>query len=259
MKDSAGLQLASVEFPISTPAQQVVRRVEWNVPTSLRGRGLFVIGYAVDQANHKGYAVPSGSNIPVGTDGLAKRDPTVFAFGHTTSLPAGSLGADIAVDTVRNRVYVSNLNKNELEAFDYGATISATAPISVGSMPWGMTIDNSGSFLLVANSGGTNISRVNLGTRAEVGRIKTANAYIYDVGYSKDETSGGYKFSPSAPIDYSDRPQYIAQSASGALYYSTRPTSEASAGTLRASTTSWIRVRSHGSCGHMAQPRAAIG
>jgi len=233
VKDSAGLQVASVEFPISAPAQQVVRRVEWNVPASLRGRGLFVIGYAVDQANHKGYAVPNGSNIPVATDGLAKRDPTVFAFGHTTSLPAGSLGADIAVDTARNRVYVSNINKNELEAFDYGATISATAPISVGSMPWGMTIDNSGSFLLVANSGGTNISRVNLGTRSEVGRIKTANAYIYDVGYSKDETSGGFKFSPSAPIDYSDRPQYIAQSASGALYYSTRPTTEATAGTLR--------------------------
>ena len=37
----------------------------------------------------------------------------------------------------------------------------------------------------------------------------------------------------SAPIDYSDRPQYIAQSASGALYYSTRPTSEATPGTLR--------------------------
>jgi hypothetical protein len=35
------------------------------------------------------------------------------------------------------------------------------------------------------------------------------------------------------PIDYSDRPQYIAQSASGALYYSTRPTSTATPGTLR--------------------------
>jgi hypothetical protein len=100
-------------------------------------------------------------------------------------------------------------------------------------MPWGMTIDNSGSFLLVANSGGTNISRVDLGARAETGRIKTANAYLFDVGYSKDELSGGYKFSPSAPIDYSDRPQYIAQSASGALYYSTRPTPEATPGTLR--------------------------
>ena len=124
VKDSTGLQVASVEFPISTPAQQVVRRVAWNVDTGLRGRGLFVIGYAVDQANHKGYAVPNGATIPVASEALAKRDPTVFAFGHTTPLPVGSLGADIAVDTTRNRVYVSNINKNQLEAFDYGATIS---------------------------------------------------------------------------------------------------------------------------------------
>ena len=96
-----------------------------------------------------------------------------------------------------------------------------------------MVIDNSGSFLLVANSGGTNISRVDLGTRSETGRIKTANAYIYNVAWSKDLSSGGYKYSVSAPIDYSDRPQFIAQSASGALYYSTRPTTQATPGTLR--------------------------
>jgi hypothetical protein len=233
VKDSTGLQVASVEFPVTTPAQQVVRRVEWNIPSNLRGRGLFVIGYAVDQANHKGYAVASGSNIPVASEALAKRDPTVFAFGHTTGLPAGSIGADIAVDTVRARVYVSNITKNELEAFDYGATLSKLPAVSVGAQPWGMAIDNSGSMLLVANSGGTNISRVDLTTRSESGRIKTANAYIFDVGWSKDQTSGGYKYSVSAPIDYSDRPQFIAQSASGALYYSTRPTREASPGTLR--------------------------
>jgi hypothetical protein len=233
VKDSTGLTVASVDIPISTPAQQVVRRVEWNVPATLRGRGLFVIAYAVDQANHKGYAVAAGSSIPVSSENLGKRDPTVFAFGHTTSLPAGSLGADIAVDTVRSRVYVSNIRKNQLEAFDYGATLSKLPAVSVGAQPWGMAIDNSGSVLLVANSGGTNISRVDLGNRTESGRIKTANAYIYDVSWSKDQTSGGYKYSVSAPIDYSDRPQFLAQSASGALYYSTRPTTEATPGTLR--------------------------
>jgi DNA-binding beta-propeller fold protein YncE len=233
VKDSSGLQVASVEFPVATPAQQVVRRVAWDLPISLRGRGLFVIGFAVDQANHKGYAVPNGATIPVASDALAKRDPTVYAFGHTTALPPGSLGADIAVDTARARVYVSNIYKNQLEAFDYGANVSKLPPVSVGAMPWGMAIDNSGSLLLVANSGGTNISRVDLSTRNETGRIKTANAWVYDVGYSKDENSGGFKYTVSAPIDYSDRPQYIAQSASGALYYSTRPTTAATPGTLR--------------------------
>jgi hypothetical protein len=232
VKDSTGAQVHSQEMPV-TAAQQVVRRLEWDLPLHLRGRGLFVIGYAVDQANHQGYAVPNGATIPVASDGLAKRDPAVYAFGHTTALPAGSVGADIAVDTTRGRVYVSNINKNQLEAFNYGSTLSQLAPVSVGAMPWGMTIDNSGSFLLVANSGGTNISRVDLGTRTETGRIKTANAYLYDVAYNKDETSGGFKYGVSPPIDYSDRPQYIAQSASGALYYSTRPTTAATPGTLR--------------------------
>jgi hypothetical protein len=233
VKDSSGFTVGSVEIPISTAAQQIVRRLEWNMPIGLRGRGVFVIGYAVDQANHKGYSVANGTGIAAATEASAKRDPTVYAFGHTTALPANSLGADIAVDTVRSRVYVSNIRKNELEAFDYGATISKLPPVSVGAQPWGMAIDNSGSMLLVANSGGTNISRVDLGNRSETGRIKTANAYLYDVQWSKDQTSGGYKYSVSAPIDYSDRPQFIAQSASGALYYSTRPTSEATPGTLR--------------------------
>ena len=233
VKDSSGAEVASVDVPIATPAQQVVRRVAWSVPITLRGRGLFVVAYAVDQANHKGYAVASGTNVPVSNEAAGKHDPTVYAFGHTTALPVGSLGADIAVDTVRARVYVSNITKNQLEAFDYGATISQRAPVSVGAQPWGMAIDNSGSLLLVANSGGTNISQVDLVTPRESGRVKTANAYIYDVSWSKDLTSGGYKYNVSAPIDYSDRPQFIAQSASGALYYSTRPTTEATPGTLR--------------------------
>jgi hypothetical protein len=111
--------------------------------------------------------------------------------------------------------------------------LSPLASVAVGSMPWGMTIDNSGSLLLVANSGGTNISKVNLVARQEEGRVKTANEYVFDVTYSKDDNSGGFRFTVSAPIDYSDRPQYIAQSASGSLYYSTRPTSAATPGTLR--------------------------
>jgi hypothetical protein len=233
VQDSSGAEVASVDIPITTPSQQVVQRVAWNVPITLRGRGLFVIAYAVDQANHKGYAVASGTNVPVSNEAEGQHAPTVYAFGLTTTLPAGSFGADIAVDATRSRVYVSNITKNELEAFDYSATISKLPPVSVGSEPWGMVIDNSGSFLLVANSGGTNISRVDLGTRSETGRIKTANAYVYNVSWSKDLTSGGYKYSVSAPIDYSDRPQFIAQSASGALYYSTRPTTEATPGTLR--------------------------
>ncbi len=232
-KDAAGNILFRSADTLSTPAQQVTRRKAFKAPISLRGLTLFITAYATDAAGHTGYAVPTGATVPVNDDTLAKRDQTVFAFGLTFGLPSGSLGADIAVDEVRSTVYVSNINRNELEAWSYGTTLSPLAPVSVGAMPWGMVIDNSGSLLLVANSGGTNISKVSLITRREEGRVKTANEYVFEVSYSKDLTSGGFKFNVSAPIDYSDRPQYIAQSASGALYYSTRPTTTAQPGTLR--------------------------
>lgn len=233
VRDQAGLIQHREEQTLAVATQQVSLRLAFNAPTSLRGKTLFITAYATDVAGHTGYAVTTGANLPVSSDSIGKRDPSVYAFGRTYPLPAGSLGADIAVDSVRRTVYVSNINKNQLEAWSYSSTLSPLPAVSVGSMPWGMTIDNSGSLLLVANSGGTNISMVNLLQRREDGRIKTANEYVFEVTYSKDENSGGFKFDVSAPIDYSDRPQYIAQSASGALYYSTRPTSTAQPGTLR--------------------------
>lgn len=232
-RNQAGIVQHRVEVTLSVPLQQVTRRLAFNAPMSLRGQTLFITAYAIDAANRTGYAVSTGASVPVSADSLGRRDVTVYAYGLTYAMPPNSLGADIAVDTMRRTVYVSNINRNQLEAWSYSATLSPLPSVSVGAMPWGMTIDNSGSLLLVANSGGTNISKVNLVQRREDGRVKTSNEWIYDVQYSVDATSGDFKYTVSPPIDYSDRPQYIAQSASGALYYSTRPTPTATPGTLR--------------------------
>ena len=232
-KDQSGVIQHRSADTLAVPIQQVSRRLAFNAPTSLRGKTLFITAYAIDAAGRIGYAVPTGASVPVSADSLGKRDAVVYAYGLTYAMPAGSLGADIAIDSVRRTVYVSNINKNQLEAWSYSSTLSPLPSVSVGAMPWGMAIDNSGSLLLVANSGGTNISKVNLLQRLEDGRVKTANEYVFDVSYSKDLNSGGFKYSVAPPIDYSDRPQYIAQSASGALYYSTRPTNTATPGTLR--------------------------
>ena len=232
-RDQAGVVQHRVEVALPTPTQQAQRRIAFNGPTTLRGKTLYITAFATDVADHTGYAVTTGSTLPAIADSLGRRDPTVYAFGLTFPMPPNSLGADIAVDTVRRTVFVSNINRNQLEAWTYSSTLSPLPAVSVGAMPWGMAIDNSGSLLLVANSGGTNISRVNLLSRSEDGRIKTSNEWVYDVQYSVDESSGDVKYTVSPPIDYSDRPQYIAQSASGALYYSTRPTSAAQQGTLR--------------------------
>ena len=232
-KDATGRVIYRAADTLATPAQQVSRRRAWGAPIALRGQALFITAYATDVAGRTGYAVPNGATVPVNSDTLARRDATVYAYGLTYALPEGSLGADITVDTARTRVFVSNLNKNQVEAWSYSSTLQQLPAIAVGAQPWGMFIDNSGSILLVANSAGTNISKVSLVNRQETGRVKTSNEYVYDVTYSKDETSGGFKFKVPPPIDYSDRPQFIGQAASGALYYSTRPTTTATPGTLR--------------------------
>ena len=232
-KNAAGVEIYRAADTLVSPSQQVSRKKAFNAPIALRGQTMTIIGYAIDVSGKIGYAVPTGATIPVTSEALARRDPTVYAYGLTYALPVGSLGADIAVDTARATVYVSNINKNQLEAYNYSTTLQRLAPVGVGAQPWGMIIDNSNSLLLVANSAGTNISKVALDTRRETGRVRTANEYLFDVTYNKDETSGGFKYKVAAPIDYSDRPQYIAQSASGALYYSTRPTGTARPGTLR--------------------------
>lgn len=232
-KDNTGRIVYRAADTLLTPAQQVTRRRAWGAPIALRGQALFITAYAIDVAGRTGFAVPTGASVPVTSDTLAKRDPAVYAYGLTYALPEGSLGADITIDTARTRLFISNLTKNQVEAFSYSTTLQRLPAIAVGAQPWGMIIDNSNSLLLVANSAGTNISKVSLVDRIEFGRVKTANEYVYDVTYTKDDESGGFKFKVPPPIDYSDRPQYIAQSASGALYYSTRPTATATPGTLR--------------------------
>lgn len=232
-RSQSGAVLYRSADTLTAPAQQVTRRKAWKAPISLRGQTMLITAYAIDASGKIGYAVPTGASVPVSADSLGRRDQTVYAFGLTYALPPGSLGADIVADTTRSTVFVSNINRNEVEAYTYGEALQRQNPVAVGAQPWGMTIDNSNSLLLVANSAGTNVSKVSLDTRLETGRVKTSNEYVYDVTYNKDETSQGFKYKVAAPIDYSDRPQYIAQSASGALYYSTKPTNTATPGTLR--------------------------
>jgi hypothetical protein len=207
------------------------------IPTEFVGQKIIVISFAVDAAGNRGWSIPSDGTIPGSDATLAKRDTALVVFGRTFRLPAGGLGADIAVDTLRGFAYLANLERDRLEV--WRNDISGFAPkfIAVGSQPWGMMIDNSSDTLLVANSGGTNISRVFIGSSdlAQVNevasrRIKTPNSAIYEVTERIEQ--GIVRFKVEV-YDFSDRPQFIAQGATGRIYYSTKPTSEAEAGTIR--------------------------
>jgi hypothetical protein len=229
--DAAGNVLHRSTEVLTSPTQQLRRRHAFTVPPSLRGTSLFINAWATDIAGHTGYAAFPGATVPVSDPKRAKRDYTTYAFGLTHALPPGVQGGDLVVDSTRTTVYLSNVKANQVLPFTYGTTLDALPPIQVGSQPWGLTIDNSNSLLLVANSGETNISWVSLDSRYEAFRTEIARDVLYDVAYYA-QSGGGYRFSVTSQVEYSGRPQYLAQSASGAIYYSSRETST-DRGTLR--------------------------
>jgi hypothetical protein len=155
---------------------------------------------------------------------------------------------DRMVDMVSDgeRLFVSNFTRNRVEVFDLAT--EARTSFRVGSQPWGLALSPDSSTLYVANSGGTNVSVVSLAAAAlaedESRRIQTPNVHLFDVPFSSDsvdvvdENGNRRKIAAQVPAsvtvhDYSDRPQFIAQTTSGELLYSTVPTGTATVGTIR--------------------------
>ncbi len=207
-----------------------------------RGKQAFVLGWAEDSLGNRGYTIMNGSTTPLADPAMAKRDTALLVYGITFRLPTGSLGADIAIDTnaTRKRVFVSDVRQGGLFVWeDSSATRTVAgfrpAKISVGAFPWGMALDTSGNRLFVANSGGTNIDVVDLNTLSDIrgARVQTPSTAVYDVAWFYNATTGVYKLAIPRVIQYSDRPQYVAQSQNGNLYFSTRPTPAAPQGTIR--------------------------
>lgn len=241
IRDSVGtiIQTDSVKFtaPFNGNVQQ---NVSLNLPPSRQGQKLGVTAFAIDQVGRIGYAVPITIGTPQGNLANALIDSTRVVFGHTFPLPRQGVIGDIAVDATRGNVFLSNTAFNTLEVFQNPTGAFAASGIAVGSLPWGLFVSNNPDTLLVANSGGTNISRVFIGSASPAAlhddlahRILTRNSYNFVVTETRDVATGKIRLVTAGPISYSDRPQYIAQSAAGRVFYSTRPTTQAPAGTIR--------------------------
>jgi hypothetical protein len=139
----------------------------------------------------------------------------------------------------RNWVFASNLTRNRVEVLAIGDTV-IRGHVLVGSEPWGLALSADSSHVLVANSGATNISRFSVTpgqvagglAQENLGRLQTPNVLVTDVRFSVEEGSGRLTMTMQE-IDYSDRPQFLAQAGSGRVYYSTKPTAAAPDGTIR--------------------------
>jgi len=171
-------------------------------------------------------AGPQGARLTTGPGRLVA---VYVARGLTLDRPNGD---DVIADLVADDrfVYLSNYTRNRVEVLPLGGTGYA-APVNVGSQPWGLAVGRLGDSLYVANSGGTNISVIPLGTlplrEAENRRLFPQNERLFGVVYGPEGVV------TVTLHDYSDRPQFLGQASNGLLVYSTRPTPSAEDGTVR--------------------------
>lgn len=191
----------------------VTRGFQLNLDTvSTFPRQVTVEAFAVDSVGNRG--VSSVSFVPRSTSAVAET-LTVVA-GKTIALPSGGQIADAIYNRNRNELYLSNIALNRIEIFQLGDSSFVSGGIPVGSRPFGLALwprDSLGTnadTLIVANSGGTNISVVDVrAARVERRRHRLPNYLIQKVKTSTDDATGAIVLNITE-FDFSDRPQFVA-------------------------------------------------
>jgi hypothetical protein len=217
-----------------------------NLPPTTQGKRFAVVSFAYDQSGRIGYSLPAGSTLPQPNRAQAFVDSTLIVYGRTFALPTGRNGAvaDLVVDRGRGNVFLSNLTAGRLEVWQRTSQKFDATGIFVGSQPWGMALSRTalaGDTLYVANSGGTNLSRVFIGTTSVPAmkedlpnRIVTRISLLYKISEARDPSTGKIRLTLTGPILFSDRPQYVQQAGTGRMYLSTKPTAASGEkGTIR--------------------------
>ena len=157
----------SIAVPASTSS--VTHTFRMKLQSRPSRRTLQVSGVRAQREGTRDYA-----RKPVGNAArFARTRSTVVAGPHAHRSPAVDSSPTRSI-TRHQRIYLSNIERNELEVFNLADSTFQT-PIQVGSRPWGIAAwprDRDGTMgdtLLVANSGGTLISYVNTEHAAERG------------------------------------------------------------------------------------------
>jgi hypothetical protein len=188
--------------------------------------------------------------------GAVRLDTVAIVAGYTNPLPSGGKVADALYFPRNDRLYLTNIERNQIEVYNL-ADSSFKTGINVGSRPWGIAAwprNRDGVMadtLLIANSGGTNISYVNLNSGAtgrEFFRYSLPNIVVYSITTVKSATTD-QPITQRTLYDFSDRPQFLATTCTGGtaagspcqdviVVYSTTPTPGqstpfASQGTMR--------------------------
>ncbi len=140
-----------------------------------------------DAGNVQDAGTESGSDAGIADGGYAI-GPSPSCDG-VPDLDAASLIAldgglrEIVIDPCHAHVYVSDGTGNRIDDYSV-ASASLQAPIAVGSKPSGFDITPDGQRLYVANTGGTNISVVDLGSRRELTKVNFTSNFSGDTPLS---------------------------------------------------------------------------
>jgi hypothetical protein len=196
-------------------------------PATLRVRNLTFVAFAVDAAGNCVATGAAGTLAPCTLAAGQATAPDVMGLSASTlvidmrtfwqAAPTAAQIGDLVVDVPRRLLYISNQANNSVDAISWATPmLERTGRALVGAAPRGMTIENGAQRLIVANSGGTNLSYVSLGAGAfqETSRYETPNNVLYQLSPSGEAAILEHN-------DFSDRPQFVAQDASGLLFYST--------------------------------------
>lgn len=93
----------------------------------------------------------------------------IFATS-TTRIPVGSVPKFVAVNQVTNRIYVSNLNSNNVSVID-GSTNVVVATVVVGTAPEVLDVNSTTNMVYVANLEGNSVSVIDGDTNTVLATI----------------------------------------------------------------------------------------
>lgn len=192
-----------------------------------------------------------GPQAAPGAAAAASSDTVLVVHGTTTPLPNGGRVIDGIFNRNLNEVYLTNVDLGRIEVFQVADTSFVAGGISVGSRPWGIalwpqnvTTGANADTVVVANSGGTDLSIVDLQLRREVRRHALPNFVVDQVSTEIDDATGALQLK-FIRHDFSDRPQYLGMTCrpgAGACFgngitavYSTTPTIDQGGFPLRGS------------------------
>jgi hypothetical protein len=194
---------------------------------------LYIKAFATTKNGARGYAKLAS--------GVDRVDTLTVVAGVTRQIPNGGTVADAIYHPRYDRLYLTNIDRNELEVFSLGDS-SFHAPIAVGSRPWGIAAwprnpatGDYGDTLLVANSGGTSIGYVNLLDRSIPFSSEGREVYRYPLPHIRAysvTTVGATGTNPPVNIeqktayDFSDRPQFLAPTCRASTAFPLDPCGE---------------------------------